>query len=131
MTVNNSSSLDLTSGMTLEGWVKPSALGNAYRAVIFREQPGNEVYSLYADQSGSQFPTGEVYVNGYKDANGTAVLPLNSLDAPGRDLRRLLGAPLRQRDARFDHRGRRLDWPARPRRFASAATRSGASTSPA
>ena len=78
VTVNSSSSLTLTTGMTAEAWVNPTALGNAYRAVIFREQPGNEVYSLYADQAGSQFPTGEVYVNGYKDANGTAVLPLNS-----------------------------------------------------
>ena len=78
MTVNSSSSLSLTTGMTAEAWVNPSALGSAYRAVIFREQPGNEVYSLYADQAGSQFPTGEVFVGGYKDANGNAILPLNS-----------------------------------------------------
>ena len=78
VTVNSSSSLALTNGMTAEAWVNPSALGNAYRVVIFREQPGNEVYSLYADQAGSQFPTGEVYVNGYKDANGNAILPLNT-----------------------------------------------------
>ena len=81
VTVPSSNSLGLTTGMTAEAWVNPSALGNAYRAVVFREQPGNEVYALYADQSGAasaQLPTGEVYVGGYKDANGTSGLALNS-----------------------------------------------------
>ena len=81
VTVPSSNSLGLTTGMTAEAWVNPSALGNAYRAVVFREQPGNEVYALYADQAGAasaQLPTGEVYVGGYKDANGASGLALNS-----------------------------------------------------
>ena len=90
---------------------------DAYRTVIFREQPGNEVYSLYANQSGSQFPTGEVFVGGYKDAQRHRRPAAQQLDAPGRDLRRLLGAPLRERDARLDHARPRAHWPARPRRL--------------
>ena len=75
VTVNSSSSLNLTTGMTLEAWVKPSLLG-LYRTVVFREQPGNEVYALYASQSSSgQVPAGEVFVGGYKDANGPSALP--------------------------------------------------------
>ena len=38
--------------MTAEAWVNPSALGNAYRTVVFKEQPGNEVYALYAEPAG-------------------------------------------------------------------------------
>ena len=58
--------------MTVEAWVNPTTLGNAYRTVVFREQPGSEVYSLYANQSGNpQAPLGEVYANGFKDASAS------------------------------------------------------------
>jgi fibronectin type 3 domain-containing protein len=74
VTVNSSSSLALTTGMTVEAWVNPTTLGSAYRTVVFREQPGNEVYSLYANQSNPQAPLGEVYVSGYKDASASTGL---------------------------------------------------------
>ena len=35
VTVPDSASLDLTTGMTEEAWVQPSALGNAWRTVLF------------------------------------------------------------------------------------------------
>ena len=78
VTVPNSSSLNLSTGLTAEAWVNPSALGGAYRTVVFREQPGNEVYSLYANQSSPQAPVGEVYAGGYKDAVGSGALALGS-----------------------------------------------------
>ena len=78
VTVANASSLNLTTGLTAEAWVNPSALGSAYRTVLFREQPGNEVYSLYANQSSPQAPVGEVYAGGYKDAVGSGALPIGS-----------------------------------------------------
>ena len=79
VTVNSSTSLALTNGMTVEAWVNPTTLGNAYRTVVFREQPGSEVYSLYANQSGNpQAPLGEVYVNGFKDASASTGLATGS-----------------------------------------------------
>jgi fibronectin type 3 domain-containing protein len=75
VTVNSSSSVNFTSAMTVEAWVNPSALGNPYRTVVFREQPGNEVYVLYANEtSNPKAPVAEVYVGGYKDAIGTTTL---------------------------------------------------------
>ena len=41
VTVADANSLDLTSGMTLEAWVLPTALGTIWRTVIFKERTGN------------------------------------------------------------------------------------------
>ena len=35
--------------MTLEAWVKPSALGTAWRTVLFKEQATHMAYALYAN----------------------------------------------------------------------------------
>ena len=96
-------SLDLTTGMTVEAWVNPTTLGNAFRTVVFREEPGNEVFSLYGNQSGSpQAPVGEVRVNGFKDATASTGLADRHVDPSGRDLRRLVRAAVRERHARLD-----------------------------
>src|SRR5262245_13838055 len=47
VTIGDSSSLDLTTGMTLEAWVRPSAL-RGWRSVILKEKPSGLSYSLYA-----------------------------------------------------------------------------------
>ena len=47
VTVADSASLDLTSGMTLEAWVRPSTTGWPYRTVLMKEQTGNLAYALY------------------------------------------------------------------------------------
>ena len=49
VTVNSAAALNLTTGMTLEAWVNPTALGSAWRNVIIKERPGGEVYNLYAN----------------------------------------------------------------------------------
>jgi PKD repeat protein len=76
VTVADSASLDLTSGMTLEAWVRPSALGASWRSVLFKEQGGGMVYSLYAND-GSQ-PRTQVNIGGEKNAVGTSGLPVNA-----------------------------------------------------
>ena len=76
VTVADSSSLDLSSGMTLSAWVRPVTLGG-WRTVLFKERPGGMVYSLFADQAGSR-PTGQVYIGGERNALGTAPIPLNA-----------------------------------------------------
>ena len=48
VSVPDSSSLDLTTGMTVEGWVKPSA-GGGWQTLLVKERPGELVYGLYAN----------------------------------------------------------------------------------
>ena len=50
VTIADSNSLDLVSGMTLEAWVNPTALGAPWRTVLLKEQPGNLAYALYAQR---------------------------------------------------------------------------------
>ena len=76
VSVPDASSLDLTTGMTLEAWVRPSALGG-WRTVIFKERPGGVVYGLFADQAGSR-PLGQVFIGGERNAVGTSAVPLNA-----------------------------------------------------
>jgi hypothetical protein len=75
--VADSNSLDLTTGMTLEAWVNPSALGTSWRTLLFKAQGAGMVYSLYANQDTTR-PIAQVGINGEKDVIGTAALPLNT-----------------------------------------------------
>jgi glucose/arabinose dehydrogenase len=77
VTVPDANSLDLTNGMTLEAWVRPTALGTTWRCVIFKERPGGIVYSLYANEDTSK-PIGQVYIGGEQNALGSATVPLNA-----------------------------------------------------
>ena len=78
VTVADAASLDLTTGMTLEAWVRPSAAGTAWRTVLLKEQPGNLVYALYSNE-GSNRPSGHVFVGGDRDTRGGAAsVPLNA-----------------------------------------------------
>src|SRR5258707_6852059 len=47
VTVPHAASLNLTTGMTLEAWVYPTASGQ-WATAVMKEQPGEFVYSLYA-----------------------------------------------------------------------------------
>jgi hypothetical protein len=51
VTVADANDLDLTTGMTLEAWVFPTAAATAttWRNVLIKERSGGEVYNLYAD----------------------------------------------------------------------------------
>ena len=53
VTVPDSASLDLTTGMTLEAWVRPTVAGG-WRTAIVKEQPGNLVYGIYANTNGNR-----------------------------------------------------------------------------
>jgi fibronectin type 3 domain-containing protein len=75
VTVNDSNTLDLTTGMTVEGWVKPSVGGASWQTAIVKEQPGNLVYGIYANTNLGR-PEAEVYAGGQTRAvNGTSALP--------------------------------------------------------
>ena len=74
VTIPDSATLDLTTGMTLEAWVRPSFVGD-WRTAVMKEQPGNLVYGLYANVSGDR-PATEIYVGGAgRLLNGTSTLP--------------------------------------------------------
>ncbi len=73
--VADSNSLDLTTAMTLEAWVLPTTIDDAWQSVLFKEQPSNVVYSLYASSSGA-IPASSVFVAGSEnDVRGTASIP--------------------------------------------------------
>src|SRR4051812_12399398 len=70
VTIPDSSSLDLSAGMTLEAWVDPTALVSAWRTAIFKQSSSGMVYSLYAN-NGAARPTGQVNILGEQNAAGT------------------------------------------------------------
>jgi hypothetical protein len=63
--------------MTLEAWVRPSQLAGSWRTVMVKEQPGQLVYALYANNDLTR-PSGHLYTTGDLFTNGTAALPLNT-----------------------------------------------------
>jgi fibronectin type 3 domain-containing protein len=74
VTVPDSNALDLSPGMTLEAWVKPTTV-NDWRTVLLKERPGQLVYALYATGDNGR-PLTEVAAGSQRDARGTAALPV-------------------------------------------------------
>jgi len=79
VTVNDSNSLDLTSGMTLEAWIFPTAAPVTWTTVIFKEYPevNNQVYGLYGG-SPSTLPLVDVFTNSIQEQYGFSALPINA-----------------------------------------------------
>jgi hypothetical protein len=77
VTVADASSLDLTTGMTLEAWIRPTKLGG-WRTVLLKESIGGLAYALYADNAASR-PVGQAAIGGVdRTAVGTSAIPLNT-----------------------------------------------------
>jgi chitodextrinase len=82
VTVPDANTLDLTTGMTLEAWLKPTATGTAWKTVLFKHRDNNAtnmVYVMYGNRN-TNVPNGEITVGtSVKAANGPAGsgLPLN------------------------------------------------------
>ena len=77
VTVPDSASLDLTNRMTLEAWVRPTALGTAWRTVAIKEQSTDLVYGLYAGND-TGVPTTHFHNGGHTMLAGTGGLPLDA-----------------------------------------------------
>ncbi len=74
--IPDSASLHLSTGMTLEAWVRPTSVTKAWRDVIYK---GNDIYFLEATSTTSSRPAGGITV-GSSDAltYGTAALAVNT-----------------------------------------------------
>jgi hypothetical protein len=77
VTVNDAASLDLTTAMTLEAWVYPTATMNGWRGVIQKETTGAIVYYLHANSSTNRPATG-ILVGTEKQLHGPSLVPLNT-----------------------------------------------------
>ena len=107
VTVADAASLDLTTGMTLEAWVNPAALGTAWRTALLKEHGGTLAYALYAHDGGNR--PGRVRQRDGSDLAATAspALTLERVDARRHDVRRRDAARLRRRRPGRDARGDR------------------------
>ncbi|MEQ1638349.1 MAG: LamG-like jellyroll fold domain-containing protein [Methylococcales bacterium] len=76
VTVNDSASLDFTTGMTLEAWVHPQDLTGFGKTVITKEQVGGAVYNLYANED-SNLPIASFNDGGYRVISGLKQIPVN------------------------------------------------------
>jgi fibronectin type 3 domain-containing protein len=94
VTVADANDLDLTNGMTLSAWVRPSGAGADWQTVMLKESPGFMVYALYADTDTNR-PSGHVVVGGDLDVRGTAQPRREHVDSSRRHLRRHQPPPLR------------------------------------
>jgi hypothetical protein len=77
--INDSATLDLTAGMTLEAWVRPTT-GTNWRTILMKERPGHLTYGLYANTSSPSRPAVEVATTsgGNVELRGSAQLPTNA-----------------------------------------------------
>ena len=79
LNVADAPSLDLSTGMTLEAWVKPTTL-TGWRSVLMKEINGGLAYALYANDNAPK-PAAYVHLNGQSQsagAGGTTQLAVNT-----------------------------------------------------
>jgi glucose/arabinose dehydrogenase/PKD repeat protein len=76
VTIPDANSLDLTTGMTLEAWARPAAV-TTWRTVLLKEQPGQLVYALYANNNGNR-PTANIFIGGDRELRGPSRLTANT-----------------------------------------------------
>ena len=77
LTVADAPRLDLTTGATIEAWVRPTAVSN-WRTVALKESASTLAYALYASASGGK-PMAIVFTNGTQQKlSGPTALPLNT-----------------------------------------------------
>jgi hypothetical protein len=70
ISVPDSPTLDVTTGVTFSAWLRPDALGSAWRTLIFKQRDGgNLVYGGYANTGLAAVPNGELTI-------GSTVVPV-------------------------------------------------------
>ncbi|UBU10721.1 LamG-like jellyroll fold domain-containing protein [Nonomuraea gerenzanensis] len=74
--VPDSAGLRLTSGMTIEAWVRPSSV-SGWRTVVMKRHSGGLAYALSAGAP-DQRPHARIHTTAAADLPGTAALPVNT-----------------------------------------------------
>jgi hypothetical protein len=78
VTVNDTAALDLTTALTLEAWVYPTAAPTGWRNIVGKEGTGQMVYFLHAGSSSANRPGTGVWAGGAERAlSGGAQLAPN------------------------------------------------------
>jgi hypothetical protein len=77
VTVADSATLDLTTSLTLEAWLKPTNPPASWQAVVFKEMPTDGAYYLYRSGYTAQ-PIGGVFTNGEGNVVAPSGLTVNS-----------------------------------------------------
>src|SRR4029077_19209324 len=75
VTINNATSLQLTSGMTLEAWVYPTTVSATWRDVIYK---GNDNYYLEGTSSAGVPAAGAIFGGAYGEVYGPNALTANT-----------------------------------------------------
>src|SRR5260370_8559154 len=74
--INDDASLHLTTAMTLEAWVNPSAVSSAWRDLVYK---GNDSYYLMATTAQSSLPRGAIIAaTTYEETFGTTSQATNT-----------------------------------------------------
>ncbi|MFI7701790.1 LamG-like jellyroll fold domain-containing protein [Nonomuraea sp. NPDC049480] len=76
VTVGDSPSLRLTTGMTLQAWIRPTTV-NSWRTVIMKQYTGDLAYVLSAGSDNNR-PHTVIHTTGEVGTGGTASLPLDT-----------------------------------------------------
>lgn len=76
VTIADSDSLDLTDGMTLEAWVRPTTSSDAWETVVLKESASGLAYALYAN-SDAKRPVGSANTGSDHNLYGAETLPAN------------------------------------------------------
>jgi hypothetical protein len=77
VTIPNDADFNLTSGLTLEAWVRPDILGSSWRTVVMKERATNFAYALFANNNTSD-PAARVFTSSDLSTNPNGQLPLNT-----------------------------------------------------
>lgn len=76
--INDTADLDLTTGMTLEAWVKPTSNTSTWNTIIMKESTGNLAYTIYSRGDSQNVPHGYIYAGGSeREVKDTTALTLN------------------------------------------------------
>jgi hypothetical protein len=77
VTIPNDADFNLTSGLTIEAWVRPDILGSTWRTVVMKERASNFAYALFANNNTSD-PAARIFTSSDLSTNPNGQLPLNT-----------------------------------------------------
>jgi hypothetical protein len=76
VSVPDDAALNLSAGMTIEAWVKPTVL-SSWRSVVMKEQASALPYALYAN-SATDTPAAQVMTSSLRNASGPPALGVDT-----------------------------------------------------